>query len=264
MFPAERRRRLFELLQSEQSLTVARLAEALSVSEATVRRDLQLLEREGRIRRSYGGAYLPSVLGVEPPLAARQVERQREKRAIARAAAAMLREHQVVALDVGTTTFELAKVLRRAQNLTIFTNSIPAAEVLSGTSHQVYVLGGLLRHQEFSLVGSLTREMVTRFHFDVFFLGVAGFDPKTGFSDYSVEDVEVKRAFIAAAHTTVALVDSSKWRRVALAHVAPLSAVSAIVTDQGVGEHGIREIEKAGVRCIVADIDEEWKEEFIS
>jgi len=261
VFPAERRQEVIRALQQDRTLSVRDLSKKLSVSQATIRRDLMDLERFGRVVRSHGGASLVgSGLAVEPPLLNRRREHQAEKSEIAAAALDLIGDGDAVALDVGTTTFELAKALRRRSGLTIFTNSIPAAEILSGTAHAVYLIGGQLRHQEFSLVGALTRDLVRRFKFDVFFLGVAGFHLASGFSDYSVEDVEIKQAFMASARRTVALVDSSKWGRASLAGVAELSEVDTVVTDRRVDFRLLKEAQRHGLNVVVAapgSLDEE-------
>lgn len=253
LFPAERRQKLMGLLQRDRTLSVADLAGHLAVSQATIRRDLVDLERFGRVVRSHGGASLVGVgLGVEPPLLHRQDEHQEEKRQIALQSLELIQDGDAVALDVGTTTFEVARALQQRRGLIIFTNSIPAAEVLSGSAHTVYLVGGQMRHQEYSLVGALARDTILRYRFDVFFLGVAGFDVDAGFSDYSVEDVEIKRAFMASANRTVALVDSSKWGRACLADVAPTRSVSAIVTDGAVSPSLAAQVRSQGVEVVVA------------
>ncbi|AEJ38243.1 DeoR family transcriptional regulator [Sulfobacillus acidophilus TPY] len=146
-------------------------------------------------------------------------------------AAGMVEDGQVVALDVGTTTLEIARGLQLRTGLLVFTASLPAADVLSKGRPTVYVVGGRMRPGEMSLVGPLTRDIIQRFHYDVFFLAAAGWSVEQGLMDYSIDDVEIKQAFMAASSSVIAVVDSVKYGKTSLTTIASLTDVDAVITD---------------------------------
>lgn len=231
-----RHQQVLELLQEQPELSIQDLTERLGVSPATVRRDLTHLASQGLIQRVRGGAMTTSPLGTEPSWVERGKRQLAEKRVIAQAAVGMVEDNQVIALDVGTTTLEIAKLLVGRANLTVFTASVMIAEVLARGRPTVYLVGGRLRARELSLAGPLARETIGRFHFDTFFLGAAGWSIDDGLVDFSIEDVEVKHAFIQASNRVIAVVDSGKYGRGSLMSIAKLSDVDHLITDDGLDE----------------------------
>ena len=228
-----RHRKVQEYLKQEPEMSIQELAQRLGVSAATVRRDLATLASLGLVRRIRGGAAMPEALGVEPSYIERSRHNVEEKRRIAEAAADLIEEGQVIALDVGTTALELARVLASRSNVTVFTASIPAAEVLARGRPTVYLVGGHLRPREMSTSGPVARGIVRRFHFNAFFVSASGWSVEQGLMDFSVEDVEVKQAFIEQSQQVVALVDSSKYGQTGLMSVVEFDKVDRLITDEG-------------------------------
>jgi DeoR/GlpR family transcriptional regulator of sugar metabolism len=229
----KRQRELLELIQSEPVIAIQDLTDRLGVSSATVRRDLSALSAQGLIQRVRGGAMMVDPLGVEPTWIERGRREVARKRQIAQAACDMIEDGQVVALDVGTTTLEIAKLLARRSNLTVFTASLMAAEVLARGRPTVFLVGGRVRIQEMSLIGPLAREVVGHFHYDVFLLGAAGWSVEQGLTDFSMDDVDVKHALIEASKQVVAVVDSSKYGMTSLTAITAIDDVDLIITDDG-------------------------------
>lgn len=253
--PEERRQQLLEYLARHELADVESLARALEASPATVRRDLQELADRGVITRTRGGAALiTNGFGHEPPYIARATENLAEKRAIAQLASTFIREGEVVALDVGSTTLELAKYLRDRHNLTVFTASLPIAQVLIQSDVLVILVGGALRKRELSLAGSVATQTISQFHFDKMFLGTAGVSVNDGFTDFGIEDVEVKKSFLARSKQVIALADHTKVGRVSLATTAPLAAVRKLVTDAGVDPALVEALRQAGLEVLVVPI----------
>ncbi len=223
---AQRRQRLLALLRRHGALGTRELAECLGVSEATVRRDLALLARQGLLRREHGGALLPEA---EPPYADKLQRNQRVKEAIARRAAVLVPEGATVILDSGTTTLALAHILA-GKPIRVVALDLPVAQALAQGETEVLVAGGRVRNGFYSLVGSWAEEALEQVRSDFFFLGADAFDLE-GITNHTFEEAAVKRKAMEVSRRTVLLADASKWGRRAAAYVAPLTALERVITD---------------------------------
>ncbi|EWG10007.1 DeoR/GlpR family DNA-binding transcription regulator [Cytobacillus firmus] len=226
-----RHKTILNLLEDVSTLNVEDLALKLKVSEVTIRRDLSFLEKQGLIVRERGKATL-QVPGFEPLYNQRQRKHIEEKRKIAKYVVEQIKEGEVIALDVGTTTAEIAKELLKRSNITIFTSSLQVANILSRSSSlEVYMIGGLIRKNEMSLIGSMALETVKKFNFDKYYFGAAGMEFESGPTDYSIEEAEVKRAFISRSRKVIAVVDHSKFMEKALVRLCDFNQIDEIVTN---------------------------------
>lgn len=184
------------------------------------------------IVRKRGGASLPE-LGFEPMFNQRQKKNHELKQSIAKYVANTIQEGEVIALDVGTTTAELARELTKRSGITVFTSCIQVASILAKSNLQVYMIGGLIRKTEMSMVGSIAQETIMKFTFDRFYLGVAGINLETGLTDYSIEETEVKRAFIHRSKRVIALVDRTKFGHSSLIQVCEAEQIDELITNKG-------------------------------
>ncbi|WP_333834374.1 DeoR/GlpR family DNA-binding transcription regulator [Rubrimonas sp.] len=229
---AARRDRIALELSQQGYVSGCALAEMFGVSEMTIRRDLDALAEQGKLRRSHGGAV---GLGagrldmVEPDMAERIRRNSAGKARIGAYAATTLTRGAFVALDIGSTTLCLAHALI-GQNVRFLTCSLKIAALLGAAGETVVTPGGAVQGSEPSLVGAMTRRHIETFHFDVVFIGASGV-AATGLFDYSLDDAEIKRALIERAARVVALLDSSKFERLSVAKVCPLAALDALITD---------------------------------
>ena len=256
MSAALRRGTLEQEIIRRGSLSVADAAALLDVSEMTVRRDFDALERTGRILRVRGGAVARVSRSYEPPLQARASRSHVAKRAIAEKAAAIIEDGETIILDVGSTTIELARALRGKRGLTVVTASLPIAEELSDQPDMRVVLtGGIVRPGERSVVGVLAEGAFSALNCDTVFLGVAGIDLEKGLTEFSMEDARVKQAAIRSARQVVVLDDEAKLGAVAFAHIAPLNVADLLISDAGPHHAVIRGVTQAGVRYIHAPND---------
>jgi DeoR/GlpR family transcriptional regulator of sugar metabolism len=230
-----RRNYMINLLRQSSPLSAEQLARKLEVSESTVRRDILEMERDGVVIRRRGEVSLPG-LGIEPLFVQREQKNLELKRQIARYAADQIHDGEVIVLDVGTTLTEMAKVLLTRSNLTVFTSSFQVASILAGSSVQVYLVGGLLRKSEMSMVGSIAKETIGKFNFDRFYVGIAGIDEFSGPTDYSLDDVDVKRAFIGRSKEVIALADKTKFGQSALVKVCDWEDLDGVITNAGAAE----------------------------
>jgi len=235
--PGPRQARILELLASRGFLTVREVAEATGVSEITARRDLVELEERRALKRTHGGAMTMRDGQVEifdasePTFDARRRRNSKAKVAIARAAAQLVKPGSTIALDVGTSTLELARCLAEVGEIKIVTNNLRAASLLADSPHAVYVPGGRVRGKELSVYGSVTADQIRAYWFDIAFIGVSGVT-EAGLFDYSPEDTEIKRIYMERAKRVVVLCDAQKFGHHSMVQVAPLSAFQVLVTDE--------------------------------
>lgn len=253
MFPEQRRSSILEYLTQHDFADVDSLTQALRVSPATVRRDLQDLAEQGVITRTHGGATLViHGVGHEPPYLARVNENADEKRAITQLASTFVHEGEVIALDVGSTTLDLAKALRDRRNLTVFTANLAVAQVLVQSEVSVIVVGGTLRKKELSMAGTIATQIISQFHFDKFFLGTAGVTASDGFTDFGLDDVDVKRVFIARSKQIIAVADHTKLGHISFVMTCPLSAVHRLITDSAADPAQIDALRQASLEILLA------------
>jgi DeoR/GlpR family transcriptional regulator of sugar metabolism len=249
----DRRHLTLERLAERGEVAVAELSREAGVSEMTVRRDLEALEREGVLRRVHGGAISAVSRSYEPPFALRAGRSQEAKARIGRLAASLLSEGDTAVIDVGTTTLELARALTGASGLTILTPSLRAADALSATEGvRVILTGGILRPGELSLIGDLAERAFEDLHCDTAFIGVGGIEPVAGLTEFNLDDTRVKRSALASARRCVALADATKLGKVAFARICPLERVDVLVTDSSAGEEVLEFIRDAGVEVMTA------------
>ncbi len=233
-------------------MTVAELSRTAQVSDMTIRRDLEALERTGALRRVHGGAITAVSRSYEPPFALRAGRETEAKQRIGRLAASLLSEGDSAIVDVGSTTLELARALRDAERMTILTPSLRVADELADNAEiRLIVTGGTARPGELSLIGDLAERTFDDLRADVVFLGVGGVDT-VGLTEFNLDDARVKRAALRSARRCVALADATKLGRVAFARVCPLERVDMLVTDSSADPAALQPIRDAGVEVLIA------------
>lgn len=252
--PEHRRSFILRTVEERGSVTVVELAERFNVSTMTIRRDLVELEKDGTVRRIHGGAVSARGRSYEPTYTVRAGIMQEQKQRIGRMAAGLVADGDSIALDIGTTTLEAARALLGRRNLTIVTPSLHIANLfLDQPEVRLVVTGGIARPVEGSLIGELARHTFERLYVDRLFLGVACLDGAYGLSEYNWDDALIKQAMISSAKEVVALADSSKFGKVAFAHVADFSQIHVLVTDREPPEPVMDRLRAANVSVLIAD-----------
>jgi DeoR family glycerol-3-phosphate regulon repressor len=255
--PAGARRAALQRLIAERGfVSVADVAREIGISEMTVRRDLEVLERDGLIQRSHGGA-VPAppttVIPAEPSYAARRDLNREAKQRIALAAAALVMPDQAIGLDVGSTVACLAAELAGRATIEIVTNSLQTVLAMpQPVLPEVFLLGGRLRPREGSLCGGITRHQLSGHWMDRVFIGVAGID-ENGLYDYSPEEAEIKTVFMQQANTVTVLCDSSKFGRRSFVRICGFEAIGSIVIDAPLPPEIEAAAADARVRIIIAE-----------
>jgi DeoR/GlpR family transcriptional regulator of sugar metabolism len=251
-----RRVALHRLITGRGFVSVSDVAREIGISEMTVRRDLEVLERDGLIQRSYGGA-VPAppaaVIPSEPSYAVRRDLNREAKQRIAVAAAALVLPDQAIGLDVGSTVACLAAELVNRSTIEIVTNSLQTILAMpQPVLPEVFLLGGRLRPREGSLCGGITRQQLSGHWMDRVFIGVAGID-ENGLYDYSPEEAEIKAVFMQQAAAVTVLCDSSKFGRRSFVRICGFEKIGSIVTDAPLRPDLHAAAARAHVQVIVAE-----------
>ncbi|MFG1997965.1 DeoR/GlpR family DNA-binding transcription regulator [Spirillospora sp. NPDC048911] len=220
------------LVQGSGRVSVSELSQRLGVSEMTVRRDLDALERQGLIRRVHGGAVPARAREEDAGFSAREPWQAATKTRLGAAVADLIEPGSRVLLDAGTTTVHVADHLAARAPLTIAVLSLQtAARLADRPGIELLVVGGRSRPGERSLVGPLALRMLESLVFDCFVMSIGGVHAEHGWSEFSLDDAAVKQAGLAQAARTITVADATKLGVRAFSHVAPLSAVNGFVTD---------------------------------
>ena len=252
---AERLDAIRSYLYANGFSTIQALADSIGASLATIRRDLQVLERDGAIDRVHGGARIAEGSSVELAFQERTKRNLSAKRAIATAAYDLLRPRTSVLLDAGTTVLQLARLIRiNPLPLRIFTNGLTVAqEFLNIPSLEVVVLGGQLRNENVSLVGPQAEAMLASLWFDQLFLGASAIGADCAI--YSVDSAEasLNQRMLARSAQCYVLADSSKFGTMATYKVAALASSAHVITDAGLPANRRKQLDEAGVRMTIVD-----------
>jgi DeoR/GlpR family transcriptional regulator of sugar metabolism len=246
--------RVLELLETREAVTVAELARTFGVSEVTVRNDLGILAREGLVARIRGGARGLQRGQSEVAFDVRLRVQQNEKRAIARAAAAMVGDGEAVALDSSTTAFYIALELREKKELVVVTNGLRVASALADAPGvSVIVPGGVLRLAAMSLVGDFASGVLRTTRIGKGFFGARGISLERGLMDLNPEEVRIKREMAEVCERVVGILDHTKWRRTALLSFVAAERVDAIVTDADAPAELLEEWRNRDVEVVAAE-----------
>ena len=231
----ERRNKIMEILREDGIVKVSELMKLFDVSIETIRRDLEYLEEHGMLGRVYGGAVPVQPRATEPSYQTREIKHYKEKKAIGERAVELVKDEDVIAVDIGTTTLEFAKALVGKRRVTVITNSMKRAMVLSEDADiRVLMVGGEVRRGEFSVSGFLADNDMGHFITDKYFIGVGGLSLSKGITDYHLEESNLRRIVIKNTQKVIALADYSKIGAVAMNKICGLDQVDTLVTDSNV------------------------------
>lgn len=248
-----RRQRLNAIVSAvveRETMNVVELADQFRVSQATIRRDLEVLEDEKLITRTHGGAAIHSGFN-DLPLRYKTTQDSLEKCRIATRALEFLAGARVVGLTGGTTVTEFARLLTGNATVSVVTNALNVASLLvSGGGSRVLVAGGEARRSSHETVGPAAESFLAGYHTDVAFLGVDGVDPEVGCTNYDPFGARVNAIMRERARQTIVLADATKISRVALAAVCEMSAVNVLITDSRAPGDALERIRRLGCRVI--------------
>jgi DeoR/GlpR family transcriptional regulator of sugar metabolism len=249
LLSAERERLILKAL-SDGTGSLTELSELLNVSEATVRRDLQSLEEQGKARRVHGGAVRVQFPRTEPIFAEKAAFHADEKDHIANLALDMIDDGDSIYLDGGSTVLTLARKLDQRKNLTIVTNSIMAAAELMESPHRLILLGGEFRAISRTLVGPLTAQIVNALNINKAFIGTIGFTVEDGISTTEPSEAYTKELIMRRAAKVIVLVDSSKIGVPSFATSGSLKDIDVVISDCNISEEVIEKLNEQDVEVV--------------
>lgn len=248
-----RRMRILEWLREEGSARVRDLSAAFEVSEATIRQDLERLEKDGHITREHGGAYLKTVPHQVEALSLQHIENMDKKRAIGELAASFVADGETIILDAGSTTTEVARRLAHRRALTVITNALNIALLLGGVpSFAVHMPGGQFKAPTLSLSGDQSVDYFQDIFAGKLFLATAGVALDTGLTYPSFADLQLKMAMIKAASHVYLVADSTKINRPSFTRLGNLDVIQSFITDDGISDADVAAFERMGIEVLVA------------
>lgn len=252
----DRLARLKQLFIDKKQLSCNEICEQFGVSIETTRRDLAILEKEGVIKRVYGGGVLidnTTLPNPMKPYASRTIFNSAEKNNIAREIIQHIEDNSTIALDSGTTILPIAKLLYLRRNLNIITNDIHvASEISAHTDHRIYMIGGLVRKDDLITGGFLSLDFMENFsHIDTAIMTADGFID--GLADFNVDMGALKKVMIRKAKKVFAVVDHTKFTTKALNKVCNLKDLDLVVTGKNAPVDSINALRKAGVEVILVN-----------
>ena len=255
MYPPERQRAITALLMrlDGRRASVTQISDQLGVTTETVRRDLDVLERRGVLRRMRGGAELLHSTPFEQALAARHAEQFDDKLVIARRAVDELPEDGVVVLDSGSLTFVCAQAMPKDRPLVIVTNNLPAAQYLADfDALRIVTLPGTIRGLTSAAVDAWTSRRLSTLTADLAIIGVNGLTTTHGLTTTDTEEAAAKRAMLLCARRRIVPVISGKLGRNSFCSFAAVNEVDLIITDQGADPDVVRDLAAAGPEVVIA------------
>jgi DeoR family transcriptional regulator, fructose operon transcriptional repressor len=250
---AERQKKIVELVNERLSIRVTELSKIFTVTEETIRRDLEKLEKENLLMRSHGGAVSIEKDQSETPYLEREITNAAEKRAIAKAAVQLIESGDQIVLDASTTAWYVAKELSDMP-LTVLTNSIKVAIELS-KKEQIKVIstGGTLLSQSLSYVGPLAERSLAMYHVNKAFLSCKGVHLDKGLSDFNEMQALIKKQMIEISDETILMVDSSKFGTRAFSQIVPVSNIGSIITDSNINAQTKNELEEKKIKLTIVN-----------
>ena len=232
MLGIERRQNIMEQLQQEGKVHVPELSRRYKVTEETIRRDLEKLEKEGRLRRSYGGAVLEDRTSEDLSFLKRSSINSDLKDIIGRRGAALVQDGDTIMMDSSTTGLALLRNLLGRSSLTVITNSIRLAYDFANSPFHIISTGGNLRANSCALTGSNSCASLQRYHVDFAIISCKGIDMERGVMESNEDESIVKQHMIAQAKKSILLVDHTKFGRIAFTTTCDFSRISTLVTDR--------------------------------
>lgn len=258
MLAVERRNLILEKLQDEKKVVVSELSTLFGVSEETIRRDLDKLDKEGLATKSYGGAILNENTSIDMPFNIRKKRNMRGKQKIARLVEGLISEGEHIVVDPSTTAVAIVKALKSRRRLTVITNSIEVMVELSDVSGwDIISTGGTLRENYLALVGPMAMEGISSFNADKVILSCKGIDLERGITDANEMFSQVKQAMLKCAKKRILAVDYTKFNNIAFSHICGLEDIDMVVTDVKPSAEWMAYFAEKGIECLYGEENED-------
>ena len=251
MLTIERRNKILEILKRDGRVLVSDLSAMFGVTEETIRRDLEKLEKEGFAKKTYGGAIAVENANIDLPYIIRKESNVAGKEYIAEAVNSLIEDGDHIMLDASSTAVYIAKHLKNKKNLTLITNSIEIMLELSDVAGwKILSTGGTLREGSLSLVGYQAEKMISSFHVDKAIISCKGVDIEKGITDSNEMDAHVKNLMLESTNMKILAVDNTKFDKISFTRIDDLAHVDVVVTDAEPGERWKKSFEALNIQAI--------------
>ena len=251
MLAIERKNEILNRLRNDKRVLVSELAEFYNVTEETIRRDLDKLEKEGYATKTYGGAILGNSTKTDLSYTVRNKANVEAKKVIASLVTGLIEDGDHLMIDHSSTCYFTVKKLREKKNLTVITNSVElASELCTIEGWNVYMTGGQLRPESMALSGPASFEVLHTYHVDKTLFSCKGIDMEGGITDSNDLHAELKHAMVRAAKRPILAVDSSKFDKISFVDIAKLNEISIVVTNARPSAEWMRCFARLGIQCI--------------
>lgn len=250
----ERRRRITEMLEAQERVTVEELVTRFDVSAVTIRGDLDALAKSGAVIRSHGGALKRIEDPEDIPITVKETLHHAEKVRIGHAAAHMIKDGETIMLDSGSTTMEIARQVKflKLKSLNVITNALNVAMELASLPHvRLIMIGGILRQMSYSLAGPHAEQTLRALYADRLFLGVDGLDPEIGLMTPDVLEAQLNAVMIQVSREVVVVADHTKFQRRSLSVIARIDAVHKVITDQALAPEIVSAVRAKNVEVVL-------------
>jgi len=252
MIVQERRRRIIEIVKEQGSISTKKLSNILEVSEMTIRRDLNYLDRQLVLTKTFGGAVDRSSSHIVTNFSLRLNQYKERKKMIALKAKDFIQEGDSIFIDHSTTCLELSKLLGKFSHIMVITHSLPIIVELSRKTIEVICIGGMLKQPNDCFVGPLAEEIISRIHVDKAFVGTQGVSIEKGLTDTDMFEVSIKKKIIESSDNVILLADHTKFDRIGIYQTVPIENINTIITDNNVNCSLLEPYQKSGIEIIIA------------
>ncbi|MDD3218579.1 MAG: DeoR/GlpR family DNA-binding transcription regulator [Lachnospiraceae bacterium] len=251
MLALERRNLILEKLQEDKRVVVSELSQLYNVSEETIRRDLDKLDRDGLAIKSYGGAIINESTSIDMPFNVRKNRNVSGKQKIGEIVASLIHDGDHIMLDASTTAVFIAKAIKLKERLTVITNSIEVMIELSDVSEWTIISsGGTLKEGYLALVGPLAVQGLSSYNVDTCFFSCKGFELNKGFTDSNEQFSQAKQVMIQCAKKRVLAIDNSKFGTISFSKAGDFKDIDVVVTDQRPDEIWMETFKNHGIECL--------------
>lgn len=254
MLAIERRNAILEKLQAERRVVVSELSTLFDVSEETIRRDLDKLENEGYVIKSYGGAVLNENANLDLPFNVRKNRNVVGKQKIAEQISEMIQDGEHIFLDASSTAVAIAKAIKHKNDITVITNSLEIAiELIEAPGCKVISTGGALMDTAFGFVGHMTDRAINCYYVDKAIISSKGVDLEAGFTDSDERHANNKKSMLKAAKEKILAVDNSKFDRISFAKIGEFRDLTKLVTDEKPSQEWLNKLAEYKIECVYAE-----------
>jgi DeoR/GlpR family transcriptional regulator of sugar metabolism len=252
---SERKQRIKSLLDKEQEITVAQLSLVLNVSQVTVRKDLQELERSGELRRTHGGAVSTAQAVTPASFHARMKDCQSAKEKIGIECAKRIHSKEIIMMANGTTTFQVARSIQDVTDVVVITDSIPiSVELASKPGMEIVLIGGNLSKSHLQLTGPLAEHNLAQFKAHRAIIGVTGLHLDFGITDGNFYLAQIKKLMLESSEQKIVVCDSTKIGKFSHAFVTLLEKIDVVITDSNLDQNAKERLEQYGTEVIQVDL----------